>query len=216
MANNYSHLFPNLISRSRLCRRLKGLLRAMEIIRQNLLFLLNADLTSIRIVDNFPLPLCHLKRLSRSTCPFEYLANVGRCESKGETYYGVKVHIMATLSGIPVGYCITPASTHNTKCLIALLADTPNLLGITILGDKGYAGKELHELVLQQFEVTMLVQQRCYNKELPESVAMHAGQNLTRSVTGLMLQLKAKFTAFNLANYLNVLLDEPILQVASF
>lgn len=79
--------------------------------------------------------------------------------------------------------------------------------------------------------------QRHYDKELPESALnqllhksrrviettisqladlMHIEWTRARSLAGLMTSLVAKLTAFNLANYFNQLLGEPLLQVKGF
>jgi hypothetical protein len=45
---------------------------------------------------------------------------------------------------------------------------------------------------------------------------MHIESTRARSLNGLMTSLGAKITAFNLANYFNQCLDEPLLQVKEF
>ena len=45
---------------------------------------------------------------------------------------------------------------------------------------------------------------------------MHIEWTRARSLKGLMTSLVAKITAFNLANYFNQLLGEPLLQVKEF
>ncbi|KAF0247383.1 MAG: transposase IS4 family protein [bacterium] len=61
---NYKKLFPDLCDRTRYVRRLSNLTKAMEQIRQHLLFLMNVDLSRVKVVDSFPVTVCHLRRVS--------------------------------------------------------------------------------------------------------------------------------------------------------
>ena len=70
-------LFPRLCDRTRYGRRLRRLRRPMAHLQQHLCFLLGASLDRYRVVDSFPLSLCHLQRVNGSTRPFEYAASVG-------------------------------------------------------------------------------------------------------------------------------------------
>jgi hypothetical protein len=96
---NHRELFPDLCERSRFVRRLSKLRRAMEQIRQHLLFLMNVDLSRVRVVDSFPVTICHLRRVGSSSQPFEYMASFGYCASKKEHFYGLKVHMVTDTFG---------------------------------------------------------------------------------------------------------------------
>jgi hypothetical protein len=63
-----------------------------------------------------------------------------------------------------------------------------------VLGDKGYVGEELAHCLEEEFG---------------------ANRAQTRSVKGLLRSLGLKVTALTLGNYLNALMGEPVLQVAS-
>ena len=99
---NHLHLFPALCCLTRYGRRLRRLKDAMSHIREQLLYQLDVKVDSYRITDSFPLRLCHLRRLSGSTTPFEYSATVGYCDSFSEYFYGFKVHLLTDLRGIPI------------------------------------------------------------------------------------------------------------------
>lgn len=89
--------------RTRYGRRLSQLRRALEWLRQHLVFLLHADLSRLRVVDSFPLALCHLRRWSGSRQPLEYFATVGYCAAKKEYFYGLRVHLVTDACGVVVG-----------------------------------------------------------------------------------------------------------------
>jgi hypothetical protein len=93
VSKNYRHLFPKLCDRTRYGRRLRLLRPGLELLRRHLVFLTGADLSRLRVVDSFPISLCHLRRLSGSTQPFEYSATVGYCASK-KAEFGVDLLAM--------------------------------------------------------------------------------------------------------------------------
>ena len=238
---NYRHLFPRLCDRTRYGRRLSRLRSAIEQMRRHLLFLLNADLSRLRVVDSFPLSVCHLRRVSSSTCPFEYAASFGYCAAKKESFYGFRVHVVTDATGVVVGYVLSAGHVHDTKGLAFLLEDLSRLEPlmeriITLLGDKGYVGAELARRIKTEFGVDLLAMRRDYEPELGPSAynelvgsarkiiettisvltrSFNANWTYARSVTGLVTNLVIKMTAFTLGNYLNRLLGEPVLQVTS-
>lgn len=238
---NYRHLFPRLCDRTRYGRRLARLRRAIEQLRRHLLFLLNADLSQLRVVDSFPLSVCHLRRVGGSTQPFEYYASVGYCAAKKEYFYGFRVHVVTDPTGVVVGYVLSAGHVHDTKGLVFLLEDLSRLEQmmeriITLLGDKGYVGVELARRIKAEFGVDLLAMRREYEPELGQSAyneligsarkivettisvlarSFNANWTYARSITGLVTNLVIKMTAFTLGNYLNRLMGEPVLQVTS-
>ena len=238
---NYLHLFPRLCDRTRYGRRIRRLRPAMERIRRHLLFLMNVDLSQIRVVDSFPLSICHMRRVNSSSQPFEYFATVGYCAAKKEYFYGFRVHLITDLRGVPVGYLLTSGHLHDTKGLVFLLEEWSRLEEfiekmIQILGDKGYVGEEYARRLKEEFGVEILAMRKQYKKDEPVSLyneivgkarkiiettisvltgKMNANSTNARSIGGLLTNLAAKMTAFNLANYLNQLMGEPVLRVSS-
>lgn len=87
------------------------------------------------ILDSFPLAVCHNIRISR--CKLlkgeEYR---GRCASKHQYFYGVKVQVITTSGGIPVECCFVPGSEHDSEAISQLLWDFKE--GDRIHDDSGY------------------------------------------------------------------------------
>lgn len=241
VAKNYRYLFPRLCDRTRYERRLHQLRPAIEQFRQHLLFLLNADLSDLRVVDSFPVSVCHLRRLASSSQPFDYSATVGYCAAKKEFFYGFRVHVVTDPCGLVVGYVLTPGHVHDTKGLVFLLQDLSRLEALIhylamVLGDKGYVGEDYARQLKAEFGVELLAMRREYEKELPPSAhnqmvgkarkiiettisvltgTMNAAWTYARSLAGFLTNLVVKMTAFTLGNYLNRLMGEPVLQVTS-
>jgi hypothetical protein len=240
VSKNYRALFPKLCDKSRFVKRLKRLKNGIEQIRQHLSFLMNVDLSRLRVVDSFPVSVCHLARVKNSTCPFEYFASFGYCAAKKEYFYGFKVHLVTDTRGIIVGYILSGGHVHDTKGLIFLLEENLRTEGmleqvIALFADKGYVGEDYALMLQEQFSVRMLAMrknekegsQSAYNKiigsgrkiiETTISILtglFNAGRTTARTIEGFLLNLVTKITAFNLGNYLNILMGEPVLQVSS-
>jgi Transposase DDE domain len=240
VSKNYRDLFPKLCDRSRYVRRLELLKPALEQIRKHLLTLLNADLAQLRVVDSFPLSVCHLARVKNSRRPFEYFATFGYCATKKEHFYGFKVHLVTDPRGIIVGFMVTSGHVHDTKGLVYLLADNAQEEAVfrqlvEMFGDKGYVGEDYQRLLEEEFGVKMWAMRKNEKESGPSASneiigqgrkiiettisvltgVFHGSTTTARSVKGLMRNLLTKITSFNLGNYLNILMGEPVLQVSS-
>ncbi len=241
VSKNYRYLFPHLCSRTRYGRRLRRLKLVMESIRQQFLFQLDVPCDRTRLVDSFPLRLLRLPRLSGSTCPFEYAANVGYCASLKEYYYGFKCHLLTDPRGIPVAFILTPAAPHDSQGLPLLLEELIELgmhhLTIIIIGDKAYIGEEYARKLHQYYGIELHAIQRHPEKDLPETglnellrkvrkqietanavltETFNANWTYCRSVQGLLTKMIGKLTAFNLANYFNSIMGLPLLEIKGF
>jgi hypothetical protein len=238
---SWGHLFPQLCDRTRYSRRLRRLRLPMAHLQQHLCFLVGASQDRYRVVDSFPLILCHLQRLRSSSKPFEYHATIGYCASKKEYYYGITIQLLCDLRGIPTFLVATPAHAHDLvgfEVLVQELAEA-GLTGLSliVIADKGYVGQDVIAQMKALYDLELMPIPRHYDKDLPISAIsqllqksrrqiettvgqladhMHIESTRTRSLAGLLTSLGAKITAFDLAVYLNQLLGEPLLEIKDF
>lgn len=240
---NYLCLFPQLCSRTRYVRRVFQLQKLTEYFQQNLCTMLAANYSKHLLIDSFPIELCNMQRLKNSSQPFEsYGANYGYCAAKKLHYYGFKCHIVSDLRGIPIFICLTRASMSDLQAfefVVEQMFQHSIVKGQTFyIGDKGYVGKEFHEKMEKIYGVTLLSMQREYKstkygqsplneflkkvRKLIEStinlfsVELHAGTTKRRTFKGLANSLLIKLASFNLANFFNFLMDEPLLEITNF
>jgi len=238
---SWRFLFPCLCDRTRYGRRLRRLRVPMAHRQQQLCFLLGASLDRYRVVDSFPLILCHLRRVNASMKPFEYHASIGYCASKKEHYYGMTIQLLCDLRDLPTFLICTPAHAHDLvgfEVLVQDLADAGlTKLTLVVVADKGYVGQDFIAQMKTLYGIELMPIPRHYDKELPVSALsrllqksrrqiettisqladqMHIESTRTRSLAGLLTSLVAKITAFDLAVYFNQLLGEPLLQIKDF
>jgi hypothetical protein len=73
-------------------------------------------------------------------------AEYGYCESHSRFFWGLRLHLVATLHGLPIGYVLTRAKADERQVLLDLLHDDPALAasrpGQILLADKNYYGRD--------------------------------------------------------------------------
>ena len=172
------------------------------------------------IIDSFPLEVCKFSRAHFCRTFRCYGADYGKCPSKKETYFGYKVHAIITLECFITAFEITPASTDDREGLRDL---TDGLSNITILGDKGYVGENLHDEMKEQGICLMSLKRSNSKNNWPKSVRqlvfqlrrrvetvfsqlseqLHAERVLAKSFEGLCTRLVNKILAHNVCLVLN-------------
>lgn len=109
-----------------------------------------------RLIDSLPIRMAHARRRKRARVAPE-LANPGFCASKGEYYYGVKLHVLGqrrpgTLP-LPEAVSLTPASDHDLTALRQIL---PYLHGGQLFADKAYRDELLRRRALAEQGLAVL------------------------------------------------------------
>ena len=232
---NFGYLFPLLIERSRYHRRCKCLQQATELLRQVLSQRLGVGSEEWHILDSMPVPVCRYARAGRSFHFSEQFCVdhdrlYGHCASKGEKYYGFKLHLMVTFQGIPAHYVLAPASHHDVELAPEVLGSYRPGIGVGM--DKGYVGlskrlafPEKYRLIVQprkNQKVQLTKEEKNYLYRYRSVVetcnGILAGQfNLqfsrAKSAWGLTSRVAAKLASLTMAIYINHLLGEPLLHI---
>jgi len=86
-------------------------------------------------------------------------ASYGWCASHSRWFWGLRLHLVCTLHGLPVAFALTGAKATDREVLLDLLAVEPQLLaarsGQVLLADKNYSGREF-EHILAELGVRLL------------------------------------------------------------
>jgi hypothetical protein len=101
---------------------------------------------SVYIVDSFPIAVCDNYRIPRCHL-YREPAYRGYQASKRRYFYGLKVHLLATQTGQPVEFFLTPGSYSDTPALKAYLLDLPE--GAKLTGDKAYTDYEVEDVLTE-------------------------------------------------------------------
>ncbi len=110
---------------------------------------------TLYLADGFPLPICHLARANHSRL-FKDKAARSYCAAKDEHYYGFKVLLVTTESGITIDYAIDAANVDER----VLLKNTNVPANSTIIADKGFIGNAFALSLEQQANIKLLTPTR--------------------------------------------------------
>jgi Transposase DDE domain len=147
--------FPGLNERSRSNRRKRDLWSVILAVRTSLQLVLDAfELEETAVIDSAPVPCVSYKR-SKGSSEFVGTADYGVCSSKALKYFGYKLHSMVSLTGLIMGFLLTPASRYDNQPVVELLDSFSHHLTL-LLGDGAYNDAAL-ESYLQQYRSLLLL-----------------------------------------------------------
>ncbi|MFF7813713.1 IS982 family transposase [Streptomyces sp. NPDC007945] len=147
------HLFPYLPQHPGYNRHLR---KATELLRRVTRLLAtdtSAWIDDVWIVDSTPVECGH----SRETVKRSDLAGwaeYGYCAGHSRFFWGLCLHLVRTLQGLPVAFALTGAKADERQTLLDLLAAEPELVaarsGQTLVGDKNYFGRVFEDQLAEQ------------------------------------------------------------------
>jgi hypothetical protein len=137
------HLFPYLPLQPGYNKRLRS---AGPLIR-HCIRALAADTSAwtddVWVVDSTPVE-CGRSRETAKRSDLAGWAEYGYCASHSRYFWGLRLHVVATLGGLPVGFALSGAKADERQVLLAIFGADPALLaqrpGQTLIADKNYYG----------------------------------------------------------------------------
>ncbi len=139
------HLFPYLPGQPGYNTRLRALAATMTW----LIGLLARD-TSLWtddawVVDSTPIECGRSKETARRS-DLAGWAEYGYCASHSRYFWGLRLHLLATLHGLPIGFALAGAKADERQVLLGILAADPALAamlpGQIVIADKNYFGRD--------------------------------------------------------------------------
>jgi hypothetical protein len=178
------HLFPYLPKQPGYNKRLR---KAADLI-QRITRILAVDTTlwtdDVWVVDSTPVE-CGRSRETVNRSDLAGWAQYGYCASHSRYFWGLRLHLVCTLHGLPVAYALTGAKADERETLLDMLAIEPQLTnerpGQTLLGDKNYFGREF-EQQLAELDVRLLRPRRKGEAERPGSQLFKPLRQIIESV----------------------------------
>ncbi|HET9968822.1 MAG TPA: IS982 family transposase [Streptosporangiaceae bacterium] len=143
-------LFPRQIGQSGYNKRLRKMISLlMTVIRR-----LGTDTTlwtdDVWIVDSTPVQ-CGCSRETVTRSDVAGWARYGYCASHSRYFWGLRLHLVCTLHGLPVMFAIAGAKADEREVLLAMLEIDAALVdsrpGQTLIGDKNYFGRDFEKAV---------------------------------------------------------------------
>ena len=142
---NLGHLFPYLPAQPGYNKRLRRLGATIGW----LVGVLGRDTSwwrdDVWVVDSTPVE-CGRSRDTTRRSDLAGWAEYGYCASHSRYFWGLRLHLLCTLHGLPVAFALTGAKADERQTLLAMLDGDRDLTharaGQVIIGDKNYYGRE--------------------------------------------------------------------------
>jgi len=147
---------PQMLSRSRFCRRLHAI---PESFWQQLTSFLAGDQQEKKefIIDSFPIPACDNIRIARRHL-LRDTSYRGKCVSKRRYFLGIKAHVLMTSHYYPLEWVFTPGSESDVRALRRFNFNLPE--GSVIYADPGYTDYVEEDLMLEAQNITLYAQRK--------------------------------------------------------
>ena len=166
-------MFPRMIGQSGWNKRLRK--ASFLFIRVIRMLAMDTSLWSddVRVVDSTPVQCgCSRETVKRSDAAG--WAEYGYCASHSRYFWGLRLHLVCTLAGLPVMFALAGAKADERETLLGMLEAARDVTaahpGQVIIGDKNYFGRAF-EAELTERELTLL-------RPVRKGEARRAGQNL--------------------------------------
>jgi hypothetical protein len=226
--------FPALNERSRYNRRKRDLWSVILAVHLSLQLVLDAlELEETAAIDSAPVPCVSYKR-GKGASDFVGAADYGVCSSKAIKYFGCKLHSVVSLTGLIMGFLLTPASCYDHQPVVELLDSFSHHLQ-RLLGDGASNDAALQSSLQHHRSLHLLAPAKAnqapkrspsaqkqlnrlrlicetVNAQLQEQ--LHLSKHYAKSTWGLMTRIAAKVTAHSVGMMVNTLLGRPALQLA--
>lgn len=172
---NLAVMFPRRIGQSGYNKRMrKAFFLFIRVIR-----MLAVDTTlwsdDVWVVDSTPVECGRSRETARRSDAAGW-AEYGYCASHSRYFWGLRLHLVCTLSGLPVLFALAGAKADEREILMGMLEAGQDVVndhpGQTVIGDKNYFGRHF-ESDLTERELVLLRPAR-------KGEARRAGQNLFR------------------------------------
>jgi hypothetical protein len=181
------HLFPYLPGQPGYNKRLRKLATAMV----RLIRVLAQDTAlwadDVWVVDSTPVE-CGRSRETARRSDLAGWAEYGYCASHSRYFWGLRLHLVCTLHGLPVGFALAGAKADERQVLLGILDDQALMAGRAgqvIIGDKNYYG--------HNFEATLADGRMCLLRPARKGEGERAGSQFFKPLRQIIESVNDTF-----------------------
>jgi hypothetical protein len=113
----------------------------------------------VQLIDATPVP-CGTSRETVRRSELAGWASYGYCAAHSRWYWGLKLYLLTTPDGMPTAWCLASPKLGEREVAAALLAHASRTHalrpGLTLIGDKGFAGRGFEDLVATTFGLHLI------------------------------------------------------------
>lgn len=211
----FSHLFPGVVGLypSSLHRRVQKLGRFLEPLRRSVLEELIGEPETL-LIDSTLIEVLHPRQVSQSAG----VEGAGWVRWGTFSLYGVKLHMICATNRVPISYEITAANIADISLTEELVVEA----GLTeevarrLFGDLAYNSGPLRD-TLAEGEIALITKradQRGVRQQIEIAFAnlkgvFCLGHTLASTLSGIVMRILAKITAYTFGLYINRMLGRP-------
>jgi hypothetical protein len=145
---DFRHLFPYLPGQSGYNKRLRAASSLLTYMIRALATDTSLWSDDVWVVDSTQVG-CGCSRETAKRSDLAGWAEYGYCASHSRYFWGLRLHLVCTLGGLPVLFALTGAKADERETLRDLFDTAPDVMaahpGQTIIGDKNYYGREFED-----------------------------------------------------------------------
>ena len=138
-------LFPYLPTQSGYNKRVRAAVGVLRAVIAHLVADTSRCADDVWVVDSTPIE-CARSRETAKRSDLAGWAEYGYCASHSRYFWGLRLHLLCTLSGLPVAFALTGAKADERDTLLGMFDADPNLLAThpaqTLMADKNYYGRQ--------------------------------------------------------------------------
>lgn len=184
-------MIPQMLDKSRFCRRLHGL----ESLLFSVFFQVGEYVKQIMgageyVIDSFPVAVCDNIRISRSKIVKGKQWRGKQCSMR-RYFYGVKVQVLTTASGIPVEFSFVPGNESDVQALKKLpinVAPESN-----VYGDSAYTDYGIEDDMKDGDDINLMIQRKSNSKRKDEPWTRFIKETMRKRIETVFSGLKALF-----------------------
>lgn len=227
--SHLQQMFPHLPQQPGYNKRLRKLAGTMSWLIRALGARTAMFTDDVWIADSTPVE-CGRSRETARRSQLAGFAEYGYCASHSRYFWGVRLHLLCTLHGLPVAAAVTGAKADERQVLLDMLDDpalAPRIAGTTLIADKNYYGRDF-ETTLHHAGLELLRPTRKGEKARPgeqffkplrqtvESVfdtfkgQLDLEQHGGKTTTGVLTRIWQRVLALTAAIWHNDLIGAPI------
>ena len=140
------HLFPQQPQQPGYHKRVRRLLPSIIIALERIALAAPSSADQLRLLDSTPIPCAHSRETVRRSALAGH-AGYGYCASHSRWFWGFRLYVLCTPDGMPFGFELAAANAPE-RLVAAELLERVTTPGQTIVADKGFAGADFEQLVL--------------------------------------------------------------------
>jgi hypothetical protein len=184
-------MIPQMLDKSRFCRRL----HVLEPLLFSMFFQVGEYVKQIMgageyVIDSFPVPVCDNIRISRSKIVKGKQWRGKQCSMR-RYFYGVKVQVLTTASGIPVEFSFVPGNESDVQALKKLpinVAPESN-----VYGDSAYTDYGIEDDMKEGDDINLMIQRKSNAKRTDQPWTRFIKETMRKRIETVFSGLKALF-----------------------